>query len=226
MTLSTTLSTKSLTIPIAARGSLLSRSQVQEILGQLHSFYPNMSFKETYAKTTGDREQSVSLRGRDKTDFFTKEVDELVLQGKVRISIHSAKDLPDPLPRGLCIVAITKCIDPSDVIVMRAGMTFHTLAPGSRIGTSSERREAIVRQLRADLECIDIRGTIDKRLSLLEQREVDGVVIAKAALLRLNITELPMFQLPGQTAPLQGKLAVVAREEDEEMAEIFSVINA
>ncbi len=75
------------------------------------------------------------------------------------------------------------------------------------------------------MRCVDIRGAIEKRLELLEQKEVEGVVVAEAALIRLGLTHLNRLKLPGQTAPLQGKLSIIARSEDEEMRTLFACLD-
>lgn len=161
-----------------------------------------------------------------KTDFFTREIDQLLLKGECRIAIHSAKDLPEPLPQGLTIAAITQGVDPSDSLVLHPGATLRTLPPHARVGVSSERREKTLRSLRLDLKPVDVRGTIAKRLELLEKGEIDALVVAEAALIRLGLTHLNRLKLPGQTAPLQGKLAVVARADDQEMFHLFACLNS
>ena len=83
----------------------------------------------------------------------------------------------------------------------------------------------MVKCLRADLTFVDIRGTIEKRFEKLFRKEVDGVVVAMAALIRLKLTHLNTLPLPGETASLQGRLAVVARKNDHEMQELFAPID-
>src|ERR1700722_8819078 len=206
---------------VGARTSKLSRAQVSEVLEALQKFHPEISFSPLWVETTGDLDLVTSLRNLDKTDFFTREIDHLLQSGDCQLAIHSAKDLPEPLPYGLEIVALTEGVDPSDCLVMLPGAKLSTLPPGARIGTSSPRREQMILALRGDLRCVDIRGNIEKRLQLLQQREVDGLVVAEAALIRLGLTHLNRIKLPGQTAPLQGKLAVVTRTGDEEMRALF-----
>lgn len=202
-------------LKVASRASHLAKAQVLEVWDELKKFYPEIIFETTYVKTTGDFDRHTSLRSLDKTDFFTKEVDELVLQGKCRIAIHSAKDLPQPLAQGLQIVALTKGVDSSDSLV------FQHLPHGALVATSSQRREECVRQIRPDCRFTDIRGTIEERLQKMIAGEVDGVVIAEAALIRLKIN-CNRIKLPGQTAHLQGRLAILAKEDDLEMKELFN----
>lgn len=208
-------------IKVGARSSLLSQRQIEEVFAEI-----KVPYRTYLVECTGDVDQTTSLRTLDKTDFFTDKIDKMLLQGHCRIGVHSAKDLPDPIPKGLKIVAITQGIDPGDSLVLREFETLHSLKPGSVIATSSSRREDAVRQLRMDLNFRDLRGTIHKRLELLENGEADGIVIAEAALLRLNLAHLNRIRLPGPTAPLQGQLAIVAREDDQEMDFLFRQLDS
>ncbi len=213
-------------LTIGARGSLLSQAQVREVEREMSVFHPHISFLPTWVVTTGDQDQTTSLRRLEKTDFFTKEIDEGLLKGNFRIGVHAAKDLPEPLTPGLKMVALTKGVDSRDSLVLRAGEAIETLSRGSRIGTSSERRQKAIEALCPGCVVVDIRGTIEKRLQYLFSHAVDGVVIAEAALIRLQLTHLTRVFLEGPVAPLQGRLAVVAREEDAEMATMFRCIDA
>lgn len=205
-------------IVVGARASPLSRVQVAELLRELQLTHPDTYFRPIYVNTTGDNDRKTSLRDLDKTDFFTRELDEMVLNQECRIAIHSAKDLPDPLPQGLKLIALTKGVDPSDSLVLREKERLDSI---TTVATSSARREESVRALRCDLKFVDIRGTILERLDQLYTNIVDGVVIAEAALIRLGLIHLNRLSLPGETAPLQGRLAVLAREEDMEMHSLF-----
>lgn len=213
-----------LTLIVGARRSLLSQAQLREVESRL-KHYPRISFKGLLVDTVGDKDLTTSLRGLDRTDFFTKEIDELLLSGACRIAIHSAKDLPHPIRNGIRVVALTVCIDPSDSLVLRPGEVFENLPMGAIIATSSDRREAAVRRLRPDLIFQDIRGTIEQRLDKLDRGIVDGVVIAEAALIRLDKSHLNRFTLPGETAKYQGQLAVMARDNDHEMFDLFACLD-
>ncbi|MBI2742850.1 MAG: hydroxymethylbilane synthase [Chlamydiales bacterium] len=218
-------SSESSALFVAARASKLSRVQVQEVLEELRNFHPDVSFSPIWIETSGDLNQTTSLRTLDKTDFFTREIDQLLLAGGCRVAIHSAKDLPDPLPSGLVIAAITRGVDSGDSLVLSQGVTLETLPMHAKIGVSSQRREETLLTLRSDLKPVDIRGTIEKRLTLIEKGEVAGVVVAEAALIRLGLTHLNRLKLPGQTLPLQGKLAVIVRDSDEEMLKLFATLS-
>lgn len=213
-------------ISVGARKSPLSKAQCHEVLQELRAFHPKITFDCVWMDTSGDKDHQTSLRYLGKTDFFTKEIDTLVLNGKCRVAIHSAKDLPEPLPKGLKLVALTRGLDSCDSLVMRQGDSIQSLHSKAIIATSSLRREEIVRKLRPDFCFKDIRGTIEERLAKLKSREVDGVVIAEAALIRLKFTHLNRFRLPEDTAQYQGQLAVVACEKDYEMQALFSCIDS
>lgn len=208
-------------ISVGARHSALSCAQVAEVLQEIKRFHPDIDFVPVWKTTTGDLDLTTSLRTLEKTNFFTKEIDEAQLKKEFRIAIHSAKDLPDPLCPGLSIVAITKGVDCSDSIVVRE----EEIPIHGRIGTSSPRREQNILSFRSDLICVDIRGTIEKRLEQLDAGFYDGVVIAEAALIRLGLTHRKRIKLPGESAALQGQLAVIACEDDEEMKQLFRSID-
>lgn len=207
---------------VAARNSPLSLIQVEEVQQELGK----MKFTVVSKPSKGDLDLKTSLRSLDKTDFFTYEMDQMVLSGECRIGIHSAKDLPEPLTEGLQIVAITRGKDPGDSLVMREGDTFDTLPKGAKIATCSVRREEAVKTMRNDLTFIDLRGTIHKRLEPLSTFEADGVVIAECALERLGLTHLNRIRIPGPPLSMQGRLAIVSRQGDHEMEELFRPLDS
>lgn len=184
---------------IGARDSSLSRAQVEEIKEEL-----KIDFDVVFVKTTGDLDRKTSLRGLGKSDFFTKELDEMILSKKIDGAIHSAKDLPEPLAKGLKIAYLSQGVDPRDSLVIRK-------EPIQTVGTSSIRREEAVKKILKNPQFVDLRGTIEERLSY----GLDAVVIAEAALIRLHLTHLKRIFLPGPTEPMQGKLALVCHEEED-----------
>jgi hydroxymethylbilane synthase len=210
---------------VGARRSPLSCKQVEEVLLELRSFHPSIAFETFFIDSLGDGDQKTSLRTLDKTDFFTREIDALLLSGGCRIAVHSAKDLPEPLPEGIVLVSLTRGVDPADVLVFRKGGHLETLPREPKIGSSSVRRDEAVKKILPQALFSDIRGTIENRLEQLDSRKYDAVVMAEAALIRLGLCHRDRFRLPGVSAPLQGKLAVVAREHDWEMRQLFSCIH-
>lgn len=207
-------------IKVGGRASPLSLSQIREVEAELQQHVPDICFDIVPVTTYGDHDRTTSLRDLGKTDFFTREVDKQQLAGEFRLSVHSAKDLPDPLPEGLVLAALTRGVDPSDALVYE-----ETLSKAPLIATSSHNREQNVRQLFPLAQFTDIRGTIEERLEGLKSGKIDGVVIAKAALIRLGLDDHRQLRLPGETAPLQGRLAVLARADDDEMLELLRVLD-
>jgi hydroxymethylbilane synthase len=196
---------------------LLSRAQIEELRPQLP-----FDVDPVWIETTGDLDQKTSLRSFGKTDFFTRELDQLLLEGSIRLAIHSAKDLPEPKVKGLFVAAVTNGLDPRDALVVCD--SFDALPIGAWIATSSKRREDAVRSLRSDLRFKDLRGTIHQRLELLENGGADGIVVAEAALIRLHLIHLNRIYLPGNGSEGQGQLAILCREDDQEMIDLLACI--
>ncbi|MBJ7449378.1 MAG: hydroxymethylbilane synthase [Parachlamydiales bacterium] len=210
---------------VGARSSKLSKIQVAEVFDELKQFF-QVDYIPMWLETQGDKDQKTSLRSLHKCNFFTKEVDEALLNRDCRIGIHSAKDLPDPLPKGIVMVALTRGVDSSDSLVFRDGDTIESLKSGSTIATSSKKREENVKLLRSDLQFCDVRGAVDTRLEQLDNKLFDGLVVAEAAMIRLNQTHWNRIRLPGTTTEFQGQLAILARADDREMQQLFSFIDS
>lgn len=215
-----------LEISVGLRASLLSQAQLAEVAALLTPLFPHLHLLPRLYQTRGDCDQKSSLRTMDKTNFFTHEIDQALLAGECRLALHSAKDLPEPLPEGIQLVALTAGQDARDALVLPPGKSLATLPPRASIGTSSQRREEACKELRPDLTFVDIRGNIQQRLHLMESGVVDGVVIAEAALLRLQLHHLNRLYLPGETAPGQGQLALLAQAHDREMALLGAAIDS
>lgn len=190
---------------LVSRSSCLAKAQVAEFVLETDA-----KVEPFFIESTGDLDKKTSLRGLEKSDFFTKELDAWVLEEKADLALHSAKDLAEPLPKGLVCLWMSQGIDSRDALVVRDLIAFKKIEE-PKVATSSERREEAVRKVVPSACFQDLRGTILERLSFLE-RGVDGIVVAEAALIRLKLTHLPRLYLPGTTASLQGKLAIIAKE--------------
>lgn len=213
-------------IIVGARNSPLAKAQVTEIEKACQIAGIEIVFSPVWIETTGDKDKKKSLRELDKSNFFTKELDDMVLNGSCDIAIHSAKDLPDPLADGLSLITITKGVDSRDALVFHKKSSFAALQKIEPIiGTCSKRREEMVQLLLPNARFIDIRGVIQERLQLIEERKADAIVVAEAALLRLHLTDLPRVYLPGPSAPLQGKLAITARKDAEFLRVLFAPLD-
>ena len=209
-----------LRINIGSRQSPLAQAQVKEVLGLLKT---PVAHQLIQFSTRGDEDKTTSLTSLPAEDFFTNTLDQALLEGKIDIAIHSAKDLPKTLPAGLHIVALTAANDETDAWVGNSAL--NVLPNGTRIGTSSLLRQSQIKQLYPNAVCVDIRGTINERLECLKKGEVDGLVIAACALKWLGLAHLIKDIFPWEAAALQGQLAVVARAGDAHIKELFYSID-
>jgi len=194
-------------IRIVSRQSTLALLQVEEAM----SLAGITDYEVIKTTSYGDRHKELSLMDEGlAADFFTRELDEALLEGRADIAVHSAKDLPYPLPDGIDLLALTEGKDSSDSLVARDGLTLDTLPAGSRIGTSSAQRKAELLNVRGDVEVVPIRGTIEERIALVDDGTVDALIVATCALDRLGLLHRATERLPFKTHPLQGKLAITA----------------
>jgi hydroxymethylbilane synthase len=196
-------------LTIGSRGSALALWQAHWIKGQLEAL-GHVCYIEII-KTTGDKITDVPLAKVGTKGLFTKEIEEALLAGTVDVAVHSLKDLPTELPPGLGLAAVPVREDPRDVLV---GRTLDNLGPGSRVGTSSLRREAQLRARFPELLVEPLRGNVDTRLRKLREGRYDAIVLAAAGLKRLGLEEhISEFLSPEQMCPAvgQGALAIETR---------------
>lgn len=202
---------------ILSRGSPLARLQVDEALPSLRSVFPDTDFRVEIAETIGDRDQKTALTDATvPTDFFTRELDHAQLSGEIDLVIHSAKDLPDPLPEGLTVAAMLPARDTRDILVVREGVD---LSNGGVIGSSSPVREAAIREKFPKAECKAIRGSIGRRLEQVDDGSYDALITAGCAMQRLGLEDRITEWLDYETTPLQGRLAITVRSDRKDLLE-------
>jgi hydroxymethylbilane synthase len=214
-------------ITIGTRGSKLAIIQAQWVLAKLREATPGLEASIVKITTRGDRDSSTALDKFAGQGVFVKELEKALTDGKIDLAVHSLKDMPTEIPGGLFLAAITARLDPRDVLISRAGKSAE-LAPGSIIGTGSQRRAVQLHSLRPDLETCGIRGNIDTRLRKVSKGEVDGIIVAAAALIRLGWQDKITEYLPTDyftPAVGQGALGIEIRSEDKETALLASAIN-
>jgi len=197
------------------------------VLNQLKQAAPHLEFSLIKILTQGDHDKGIPLEIMPGQRMFVKELEEALLNSRIDIAVHSLKDMTTTLPQGLSLAAVTEQLDPRDVLVSR-GEKLGELAAGSTIGTGGLRRATQLLAYRPDLKVIGIRGNVDTRLKKVTSGELDGIIIAAAAMIRLGeeskITEYLSLEsfLP---AVGQGVLGIEIRDEDLEMAELVSAVN-
>jgi hydroxymethylbilane synthase len=194
---------------IASRGSQLALWQARWVAAQLTS--AGHECRIEIIKTTGDKITDVPLAKVGTKGLFTKEIEEALLDGRADLAVHSLKDLPTELPEGLVLAAVPEREDPRDAIV---GKKLADLPLGAKVGTSSLRRAAQLRQLRPDLQVESVRGNLDTRLRKLDEGQYDAILLAAAGLRRLGWGDrIAEVLSPDQMCPAvgQGALAIETR---------------
>ena len=167
--------------------------------------------------TQGDRDRTSSLRSIGGQGVFVRAVEAALLNGKIDLAVHSAKDVPPTISEGTSLAAYLPRGDVRDALVSRGDMGVLDLLPGAKVGTGSRRRAAQLLRLRPDLEVVDIRGNVDTRIGKVEAGEFLAVIVAAAGLQRLErvATEVLPIDLM-MPSPGQGALVVQCRSEDAE----------
>lgn len=206
-------------IRVIARGSRLSRLQVEEVFKN----FPELAYEIKYLESYGDKNQQISLlNGEAPADIFTRELDDAIRQGDADIAIHSAKDLPYPLPEDIEVIALFPAFDTTDSLVSRGHKKLAELPAGSIIGTSSPLRKKGLNELRPDLTIKGIRGCIEERVQQVKDGKYDAAIVATCALKRLGMEDEIAEVLPFPTHPLQGFLAVTAKKGSQDLKQAFA----
>lgn len=206
-------------IRVIARGSRLSRLQVEEVFKN----FPELAYEIKYLESYGDKNQQISLlNGEAPADIFTRELDDAIRQGDANIAIHSAKDLPYPLPEDIEVIALFPAFDTTDSLVSRDHKKLAELPAGSIIGTSSPLRKKGLNELRPNLTIKGIRGCIEERVQQVKDGKYDAAIVATCALKRLGMEDEIAEVLPFPTHPLQGFLAITAKKGSQALQQAFA----
>jgi hydroxymethylbilane synthase len=200
---------------IGSRGSQLALWQANHIAGLLRG--EGHSVEIEIIKTTGDRLQDVTFVQVGSKGMFTKEIEEALAEGRVDLAVHSLKDLPTELPEPFALAATPPRVDPRDAFVSVNYTSLASLPQGAKVGTSSQRRRALLKALRPDIDAVEFRGNVDTRLRKLSEGQVDAILLASAGLERLGKTDWLRERLdPMDFCPAagQGSLAIETRKGD------------
>lgn len=213
-----------LTLRVGTRPSPLAVKQAVEI----NSLLPSVHFEIVKMDTEGDRNKTTPLDKMEGTDFFTRDIEEALLEGNIDAAVHSAKDLEAVIPDGLVIAATTRSVSPYDCLVSRSHYRLNTLPAGSIVGTSSRNRKEAILKYRKDLLVKDIRGNTGERLEQLDRGKFDAIIVAHAALIRSGYENRFFEVIPEEIIkphPLQGRLAVQVRKDRQDLLNLFRGIN-
>ena len=232
-------------LKLGTRGSQLALFQANTVSALLGAT-PGIECEIVVIKTSGDRLAEATIAQIGGKRLFVKEIEDALLAGEIDLAVHSSKDMPVVLPRGLAIGAALPREDARDAVVLPAdsarvrrradasdtGVTFDALTArlGSspRIGTSSVRRIAQLTRLFPGAQFLPIRGNLDTRLRKLDEGGYDALVLASAGLVRLGHRARISAALPIPTcvpAPGQGIIAIEARAADGHMMSRVAVID-
>jgi len=209
---------------IGTRGSLLAKWQAEFIRKRLFAA-AGVEAEIVIIKTAGDRMQQAPLTQIGGKGIFIKELEEALLEESIDLAVHSVKDIPTDTPSRLMFPAVCRRDDVRDCLV---GSTLANLRHGARVGTSSLRRQAQVLHIRPDLDFRDLRGNVDTRLRKVESGEYDAILLAKAGLDRLGVSQrISEILSPEACMPAvgQGAIAVECRLKDTETADILAPLD-
>ena len=216
-------------VVIGSRGSILALAQANLVKSSLEASYPDLTFEIKEIVTSGDKDLKSNWENSNASlkSFFTKEIEQELLDGQIDIAVHSMKDMPAVSPKGLICGAIPDREDARDVLISKNGFLV-TLPQGAKIGTSSLRRVMNLKAIRPDFEIKHLRGNIHTRLKKLETEDYDAIILAAAGLKRTGMADKITEYLSGEAfppAPAQGVLYIQCRENDEEIKGILKSIH-
>jgi hydroxymethylbilane synthase len=227
------------TVRIGSRGSRLALVQAEWVRDRVAGRHPDLAVEVEIINTKGDKILDAPLAKIGDKGLFTKELERALLDGRIDVAVHSAKDMPTAVMEGLAIVAFTEREDVRDVFVpdpalfegraSYAGpLTLVDVPQSARVGSSSLRRRSQLLALRPDLDVVDIRGNVETRLRKLVDEQMAGTILAAAGLSRLGRSEVAGFAFTfDQMLPAvgQGALAIEARTDHPLLAELTAALD-
>ena len=210
---------------IATRKSPLALWQAEEVSRRLKSFHPDLEIELVPMTTKGDQILNSPLSKVGGKGLFVKELEVAMLEGRADIAVHSMKDVPMEFPEGLQLSAVLERDDPRDAFISDKYNSLDELPDGAILGTSSLRRQTIIKSTYPNLEIKMLRGNINTRIAKLEAGEYDAIILAASGLKRMGFDERitaiiePEVMLP---AVGQGALGIEGRSNDAEVDAILA----
>jgi hydroxymethylbilane synthase len=209
---------------------MLATAQARETRDRLMAAHglPEDAFEIVPIATTGDNIQDRALTEAGGKGLFTKELEEALLDNRIDIAVHSSKDMPTQLPEGLELSAFLPREDPRDAFIGKAARSIAELPQGAKLGSSSLRRQALIRRMRPDLDVVLFRGNVQTRLRKLDEGVADGTILAMAGLKRLGLTHIVTDLMPLEDfppAPGQGAICIESRIGDAAVEKMLAAIH-
>ena len=215
---------------IGTRGSPLALVQARAVRSRLAAAtgVNEEMIELVVIRTTGDTIQDRPLADEGGKGLFTKEIEEALLDRRIDLAVHSAKDMPTILPKGLALAACLEREDPRDVFISHKARSLVELPRGASLGTASLRRQAIAKRARPDLRVTPLRGNVETRLRKLDGGEVDATLLALAGLRRLGLVEHITSIMNAEAflpAVGQGAIGIEVRKDDTRVCDILAHID-
>ena len=215
---------------IGTRGSPLALVQARAVRSRLAAAMGvnEETIELLVIRTTGDTIQDRPLADEGGKGLFTKEIEEALLDRRIDLAVHSAKDMPTILPKGLALMACLEREDPRDVFISHKARSLVELPRGASLGTASLRRQAIAKRARPDLRVTPLRGNVETRLRKLDADEVDATLLALAGLRRLGLVEHVTSIMSAEEflpAVGQGAIGIEVRKDDTRVCDILAHID-
>jgi hydroxymethylbilane synthase len=220
-------------IIIGSRGSDLALWQANYVLRKVQKLGLTAEIK--IITTQGDQVQNLSFDKLEGKGFFTKEIEDALVNKEIDLAVHSHKDLPTTSPEGLIIAAVSEREDPAELILIRKESVDNThkfaFKKGAVVGTSSARRKSQLLAFRKDIEIKDLRGNVPTRIQKLRDKKYDAIMLAAAGIerLRINLSEFKVLRIDPKEfipAPAQGVLGLQIREDDHELFQQINKLNS
>jgi hydroxymethylbilane synthase len=219
---------------IGTRGSALARVQAHLVAQQLGERL-GIPLEILVIQTQGDKVTDRPLRELEGRGYFTKEIEEALLNKTIDIAVHSFKDMPSQTPEGLAVAAVSPREDPADLLIVRPDAYTPSereipVRQGATVGTSAVRRETQLLALRQDVVNKDLRGNVPTRIAKLAGGQYDAIFLASAGVRRLNL-DLTGFNVvrldPTRFVPSpgQGALAIQMREDDAQIEQVRGALH-
>jgi hydroxymethylbilane synthase len=215
---------------IGTRGSPLALVQARAVRSRLAAAtgVNEETIELVVIRTTGDTIQDRPLADEGGKGLFTKEIEEALLDRRIDLAVHSAKDMPTILPKGLALAACLEREDPRDVFISHKARSLVELPRGASLGTASLRRQAIAKRARPDLRVTPLRGNVETRLRKLDAGEVDATLLALAGLRRLGLVEHITSIMNAEAflpAVGQGAIGIEVRKDDTRVCDILAHVD-
>ena len=216
-------------IRIGTRKSALAMVQTEMVKERIEAAFPGVLAEVVGMSTRGDEILDRSLTSFGGKGVFTKELEEALLEGRIDLAVHSAKDLPMEFPKGLGIGAVLARGPVEDVIVTLDGTKLSDLKPGSVVGTSSLRRELQIRKINPLVRIRLNRGNVQTRLRKLSEGQFDAIVLAAAGLSRLGLLDQTEYHYeyldPSKCLPAAGQGILAVESRDGDLLEVLQAVH-